>query len=509
MPPITPVPIPPSTTETAFVTVATADYIGATVNFTSGSPNWINKTGAITGVIADFILDPWAPTTTAFVAASTGIWRTQTLNQTLPIWYNVMSVTAFKSYHVGQTLDTFQSIRATIGSSTAGKYYTLALSHSGAGVFVDVGYTADYGETWSWAQVGLTTSASHQHGLAVSQHNAGTVLAACGAGGIHRSTDYGATFTRVYNVPGRATPVANIEIPYENNSNDMLNIVSGSGGGAITRYDSSAGWSLSSWERTGLGTPEGVPPSFNVPYGLDTIDVWLYATAPNNDSLPWSYFEIDLGEVQGAGVTIQFRIQGGTNRFYYVYAGTGGALTMIRGKTVIGTSWQTTAVLSVEGYRYVRLYNRQDTAFPFAYGFVNSYQALPPYILKTGDGFATAPVDITPAEGGAILARGLLSSTVSSQSLYALVGRAANAMTLTSSSDLGNIWYAKQGGLNGAVAIGGWPYNMTGIYWLEDTATGIRYSADTGNTPEDKTGDWSTVFGTFEHPVNIIPDWTK
>jgi hypothetical protein len=56
--------------------------------------------------------------------------------------------------------------------------------------------------------------------------------------------------------------------------------------------------------------------------------------------------------------------------------------------------------------------------------------------------------------------------------------------------------------LSTAVAIGRWPYNATGLYFMD--ATHIYYSIDNGATLQDKTGDWAG----FTDPVNIIPVYT-
>ena len=71
--------------------VANSKQIGRTRNFSSASPTWISITGALTGTIYDFVLDPFDPFNQAWAVGTTGVWKTTNLDADAPTWTQILS----------------------------------------------------------------------------------------------------------------------------------------------------------------------------------------------------------------------------------------------------------------------------------------------------------------------------------------------------------------------------------------------------------------------------------
>jgi hypothetical protein len=71
--------------------------LGRTRDFSAASPAWSDITPASAGDLWDFVLDPWNPTTTGYIAASTGIWKSTDLTNAAPTFTNILTAAAIET----------------------------------------------------------------------------------------------------------------------------------------------------------------------------------------------------------------------------------------------------------------------------------------------------------------------------------------------------------------------------------------------------------------------------
>lgn len=112
-PPPEPVDPPPTAEGTGLGTVyvVTSTHIGRTTNFDEeGGASWADITGALTGTIYDFVLDPWDPANGAYVythngadKGGTGIWYCSDLPSAVPTWTLKYTITQMET-DVGQAI---------------------------------------------------------------------------------------------------------------------------------------------------------------------------------------------------------------------------------------------------------------------------------------------------------------------------------------------------------------------------------------------------------------------
>jgi len=135
--------------------VANSQQIGRTRNFSSPSPNWISITGAITGTIYDFILDPFDPYDQAWAVGSTGVWKTTNLDAEAPVWSQILSMQTI-SETVGPH-DRFHAVGRILSSPARQGFYLVTvwddnpLGGNDQGGWI--GRTFDAGATWQWSQL--------------------------------------------------------------------------------------------------------------------------------------------------------------------------------------------------------------------------------------------------------------------------------------------------------------------------------------------------------------------
>lgn len=125
-----------------------------------------------------------------------------------------------------------------------------------------------------------------------------------------------------------------------------------------------------------------------------------------------------------------------------------------------------------------------------------------PYIQKTTDG-GDNWINITPTVSGdpvgVMARRGLHINDLNQNQITALM-RVGDYDRLYQSLDGGMLWSElNPTDLNGAVAIGRWPYNSVELYLGDNNHW--YWSIDNGATLLDKTGDW----GSISVPSNIVP----
>jgi hypothetical protein len=460
-------------------------------NFLDATPNW-SSLGSVMGSIYDFVLDPWDVTgfshngtnlAVIYLGSSTGVWKTVNATSALPTWTNVLTKAKFEADNPGIILDEVQQVRTTIAQQDL--IYCLAIGHTGATYYVVICTTPNGGSTWYYSQVGVTTSYLDVHGIAVDQYNASIVLCACGLGKLYKSVDAGITFALSATLSSTA-PLTNIEIPYANNAGGDTVIVSG--------VSSGSGYFALSVLGTG-----GVAPVSDTANILGVTDGLMAYFGPYSGGAATSWIEVSVP----AGAT-KVRIHGCT-----IPVGSAHALNLSQvseGAYEIAlvdspappADWHTLTIgglplfigitcnhFGIDGHAYI---DSVEFDAPFSNGFV----------LRSADGGITFAENITPSEGGATGFRGLQSDVLNSSHLTVL----AMGTTLVDTQD-GISWSVLSATvLSTAVAIGRWPYNATGLYFMD--ATHIYYSIDNGATLQDKTGDWAG----FADPVNIIPVYT-
>ncbi|CAG1005510.1 tRNA nuclease WapA [Anaerolineae bacterium] len=191
--------------------------IARTRNFFDPSPYWaslISPTSPISGTtIYDFILDPQVPYYKAWIAGDTGIWRTTNLNDTWPEWQQVRSMYAItSSFPFGKSAPDTVVVSRIAGDVSKPGYYLVVLG-SNTVQYKDawIGYTFDYGNSWSWVPLPKlgdwnlgTRYVSNTTGLALSQDGTGRVWAGAwqfssmALSRILFSEDYGRTWRIVY-----------------------------------------------------------------------------------------------------------------------------------------------------------------------------------------------------------------------------------------------------------------------------------------------------------------------
>lgn len=485
--PLPPLVVPPGLQGTDLVYAADQSYFKRTRTFTATSPSWENATGAITGTIRDFALDPFSPRDKACVVTTTGVWFTESLNNPTPTWIKRSSGPS------GATLVKAECVRYTIKQT--GVVYVLALCTVGGTPYVYSGRTSDNGSTWTWTQVGQTTATTDVHDLEVSQWNASVALCSCGAGKLYKTTNGGGSWSNIYTVPSATVPIANIELPYESNSLDQTIYM-----GGYVNYETVMGDLL------------------NQEFATD-VSSWLLDA--DVESLVWQ-------EAHRARVSIISGRLGGDHPCYqniYLGAGTYSVKTYMKGIAALNFTrgpWfgNQGSGDSDNDVWNARTYTRTVTAGTYQIGFyqaggVGTKTADIQYcrlveviatpelgVVKSTDGGLTF-LNIRPSDNhGAIGWRGLHAMYPLSKDLItAFVGSVGTSLDLVVSSNGGTSWSEKRASVNTPIALGRWPYHTHGLYFGE--ATHWYYSIDDGVTLLDKTGN----FGTLSTPRNIVPVW--
>lgn len=470
-----------------------------TRNFTATSPNWTTATGDVTGTLKDFALDPYDPTNKACCVSTTGVWVTGNLNAEPPAWTQVVTPAAFLSA-TSKTLSQIVNVRYTITYS--GLFVVQAIT---ADSYVYVGRTLDNGATWTWRQIGTTTATVW--GLWISQHSADKCWTS-GGGGLYRSTNVTGGFTFSAMTGWTGGEVANIEVPYADNSDDATIIASGMSSGY-------GYYLLRSFDTTMLASDASAGSPDNSD-GIARANNILAATSDTNTQwvklLNDEYIEFDLGAAYTLSSIRAYWWSNGSLRNHTLYAklNSGDAYTTVLASWInSGNSVDTVSTQSFGGsssYRYLKLkHNNFLGSYTLLYNlsvYVSSGAVPGNSILRSDDGGITWS-DITPSQGGAPGFRGLHTHTLDKETITALVGVDASSLDLVESTDGGATWTTLQSGLSGATALWRWPTGYSSVFLADDTAP--YYSTDGGVTLDDKTGD---IAG-YANPRVSVPVWVR
>lgn len=144
-------PITPPITEgfgTGFGTVyvMTPDYLGRTRAFSATSPVYADITPGSMGIGYDYILDPWSPETTGYIATSAGIWKSSDLTSTIPTFTNVLTTAAIEGV-LGAGVENLYKIICSINVQN----YVTFFFNIGDALYNGRSY--DGGTTWAYSLI--------------------------------------------------------------------------------------------------------------------------------------------------------------------------------------------------------------------------------------------------------------------------------------------------------------------------------------------------------------------
>jgi len=209
--------------------VANSRQIGRTRNFSSPSPNWISITGAISGTIFDFVVDPFDPYNQAWVVGTTGVWKTTNLDEEVPVWSQIRSMQTISETVPGPH-DGFHGVGRILPSPVRPGFYVITvwdgnpLGGNDQGGWI--GRTFDAGANWQWSQLQAddTWYGSPNHSelaphtpLDMADDGSGQIWLGmandAGQPRIHYSPDWGETWEYIKGISRNWTQPRNMYIP--------------------------------------------------------------------------------------------------------------------------------------------------------------------------------------------------------------------------------------------------------------------------------------------------------
>ena len=203
--------------------VMTAERLMRTTSLAASSPTWVEispyEPGA-TDAFKDFILDPWAPTTTGYIATLQGVYKSTDLNLASPSWSLVLSDAAITT-GCGTAMTT--AVRQKLIGSPNQQNYIAYFVPVDTSTEIWCVYTENGGTNWTFVKV-LDTIFAHIHdagAVDIVPHTINNSLRLYLASGIDdkiwRSDDKGATWSNVSS-PTIVGNSASLHCPFHNNS---------------------------------------------------------------------------------------------------------------------------------------------------------------------------------------------------------------------------------------------------------------------------------------------------
>ena len=179
-------------------------------------------TGAITGSIVDFILDPYDPQNKAWVVTTATIYRTTNLDATPPTW-SVIQTSAQMQTGMGVTFHSATRIISSIEQS--GRYSVLTRRSPTLDGYV--GTTTNNGTSWSWAAVRPSQTNNTWSAMDYAEHSGGLKIFvgnnnhfATYPSELGFSIDGGSTWDGY--ALGHSIRTRDILVPYGGNDNDNV-----------------------------------------------------------------------------------------------------------------------------------------------------------------------------------------------------------------------------------------------------------------------------------------------
>jgi hypothetical protein len=205
-------PFPPTPGSAQTVYACYRNYILRTRDFQSTPPTW--EVVCSIGDHKDFILDPHDPRNSAWLLLTTGqVYYCSDLDETVPTWNLKLSGAILGS--------TATNIHAAVGQQ--GLVYVLGKSASDARGHV--WHSTDYGDNWTMGGRFPGFFEYYDHWIDVSDRNPGTVFAVTAGWAVHKSTNYGMTWTNLRSIGSIFNWSSQIFLPYEGNESDQIIIV--------------------------------------------------------------------------------------------------------------------------------------------------------------------------------------------------------------------------------------------------------------------------------------------
>jgi hypothetical protein len=315
-PPVNIPPPPPTTTPgTGFGTVyvMTIGVLARTRAFSAASPAWTAVKTASSESFYDFILDPYAPTTTGYLLSSAGVYRSTDLDQVTPSWSNVLTLAQMESdLSASGTLDGYYQMKACIASEgflAFGIRKNLTTPNGRVYVYI----SADGGDNWTpnvLPLAGGDSTTTYLGCIEVSTKLSGSgdpiIYIATGAGGgtpghlerVFRSTDGGSNWSLRAGPGGIGTrgTMLDMHLPFNDNANsDIILMQTKNNDGASGNYahaistDGGQNWSVV----TGM---ESAVRSLGGPFNRTPFQTWtqdrqqMYAFTDDDASLSKMFY---------------------------------------------------------------------------------------------------------------------------------------------------------------------------------------------------------------------------
>lgn len=136
----------PIPTDGSLVYVVTSAKVARSRNFLVSSPNWTNVTGAITGTIIAFILDPYVPGSVACIVTTSTVYRTINLDSASPTWTSILTAATVNTA-IGKTTVTFEGISGTIAQADK-IYVSWKYNNGGSDNGIGASVTSNAGVSW-------------------------------------------------------------------------------------------------------------------------------------------------------------------------------------------------------------------------------------------------------------------------------------------------------------------------------------------------------------------------
>lgn len=220
-------PTPPPTQPTGLgfgtVYVMDKDHLYRTRDFSASSPTWTDKGPGTGNHFKDFILDPWAPSTTAYLASLTGVYVSEDMDQVTPTWTLVLDAADILAA-TGSSVPTLSAQKLLGSPNIEGfvAYFYGVDSEQDTWVAI----TTDRGANWTHYHArdgsGLGGIDSSGHGAVdMVPHLIGGAhtfyLATSDGDKLLKSTDSGATWSTAGTFPDNIQNPHVVHCPYEGN----------------------------------------------------------------------------------------------------------------------------------------------------------------------------------------------------------------------------------------------------------------------------------------------------
>lgn len=221
-----PTPPPAVTTESDLglttVYAMTGINLWRTTDFNVASPTWVDITPTVPGTkpLRDFILDPWAPATTGYLASTDGIYKSTDLDQATPSWSQVLS-TGDITTATGLSLSS--GWMKVIGSPNIEDFFVFIYPVDSSRRFY-CARTSNGGSSWSHALIFNGSPTADNTGAGAVDMVPHLVsgahilyLATDTGDDLYKSTDGGATWSNHANFPDDVSNPHVVHTPYAGN----------------------------------------------------------------------------------------------------------------------------------------------------------------------------------------------------------------------------------------------------------------------------------------------------